>query len=227
MRSILKCEQLSRVYLQGEGSVTALAPTSLEFEEGEFTAITGRSGSGKSTLLHLLGGLDCPTGGEVWIEGIPLYSLSDAKRTKLRSSKIGFVFQSYNLIPELSVMENIRLPLDFGGKKVNLEEIHDLLHLLRLENRADFYPTQLSGGQQQRVAIARALAAKPAVILADEPTGNLDVSTGEEVLSYLQMLNLKFHQAILIVTHDPAVAALAGRNLTLEDGRILSDVKRG
>lgn len=226
MEIILSCIGLSKVYEQGENRVAALQPTTLDFNIGEFTAITGRSGSGKSTLLHLLGGLDEPTTGEVFVGDESIYKLNDKRRTLLRSQKLGFVFQSFNLIPELTAYENVRLPLDLYGTAVDKRFIEDLFGVLDLKDRECFYPTQLSGGQQQRVAIARALSTKPLIILADEPTGNLDVKSSANIIDYFEKLNREFGQAILIVTHDPSIAGRAKRNIVIEDGVVSSDVIR-
>lgn len=224
MDTILRCTNLSKTYAQGENSVAALQPTTLDFSTGEFTAITGRSGSGKSTLLHLLGGLDEPSTGAVFVDGASIYELNDKKRTELRCKKLGFVFQSFNLIPELTAYENVRLPLDLSAEAVDNGYINELFHILDLNDRQHFYPSQLSGGQQQRVAIARALAAKPLMILADEPTGNLDAKSSSNIIEYFEKLNREFGQAILIVTHDAAISGRAKRNIVIEDGIVISDI---
>lgn len=222
MTTILKATNISKVYGQ-KNFVTALKKTTVSFEKGTFTAITGRSGSGKSTLLHILGGLDDPTTGTVKLEGKSIYSLSDKQNTLLRRRRIGFVFQFYNLLPELTVYENIVLPLHLDNKKPDKAYIEELIEFLGLKEKKKALPDTLSGGQQQRVAIARALAIKPAIILADEPTGNLDKKSGDEVIELLRMMRHYFGQTIILVTHDQSLARSADRILTIEDGVIVSD----
>lgn len=220
---ILEAQNISRVYGTGKNMFTALKKTSIGFEKGSFTAIIGRSGSGKSTLLHILGGLDCPTSGKVLLEDKDLYSLSDKQNTILRRRRIGFVFQFYNLLPDLTVYENIVLPIHLDGKKEDQAYIKELIDFLGLKDKEMEMPDTLSGGQQQRVAIARALACKPAVILADEPTGNLDKKSGDEVIELLRLTRYRFHQTIILVTHDLVLAQSADRILTIEDGLIKRD----
>lgn len=220
--SILEAKGISKVY--GQWSLfTALHKTDIAFEKGTFTAIVGRSGSGKSTLLHILGGLDNPTFGTVCLEGKDIYSLSDKQNAMLRRRRIGFVFQFYHLISELTVYENIVLPIHLDGKKEDKAYIDELIELLGLTSKKNELPHTLSGGQQQRVAIARALANKPAILLADEPTGNLDKKSGDEVMELLSLMRYHFHQTIILVTHDQALARMADRIISLEDGKIVSD----
>lgn len=221
--NILEAKNISRVYGQ-KNLFTALHKTNLEIKQGTFTAIVGRSGSGKSTLLHILGGLDEPTTGKVTLEGQDIFSLSDKHNAKLRRTRIGFVFQFYNLISELTVYENIVLPIHLDGKKEDRAYIEELIEVLGLKSKQDALPQTLSGGQQQRVAIARALANKPAVLLADEPTGNLDKKSGDEVMELLRLTRHHFNQTIILVTHDQALAHMADRIITIEDGKIVSDV---
>ena len=220
--NILEAKNISRVYGQ-KNLFTALHKTNLEIKQGTFTAIVGRSGSGKSTLLHILGGLDEPTTGKVTLEGQDIFSLSDKHNAKLRRTRIGFVFQFYNLISELTVYENIVLPIHLDGKKEDRAYIEELIEVLGLKSKQDALPQTLSGGQQQRVAIARALANKPAVLLADEPTGNLDKKSGDEVMELLRLTRHHFNQTIILVTHDQALAHMADRIITIEDGKIVSD----
>ena len=220
--NILEAKNISRVYGQ-KNLFTALHKTNLEIKQGTFTAIVGRSGSGKSTLLHILGGLDEPTTGKVTLEGQDIFSLSDKHNAQLRRTRIGFVFQFYNLISELTVYENIVLPIHLDGKKEDRAYIEELIEVLGLKSKQDALPQTLSGGQQQRVAIARALANKPAVLLADEPTGNLDKKSGDEVMELLRLTRHHFNQTIILVTHDQALAHMADRIITIEDGKIVSD----
>ena len=200
----------------------ALDGVSLKVEQGEFVAIVGTSGSGKSTLLHMLGGLDRPTSGSVTVDGKDIFSLKDEALTIFRRRKIGFVFQSYNLVPVLNVHENIVLPIQLDGRQPDKSFLHRIVKTLGLEGRLDALPGQLSGGQQQRVAIARALAAAPAIVLADEPTGNLDSKTSQDVLSLLKVTGQKFSQTIVMITHNEEIAQMADRILRIEDGRIVS-----
>ncbi|MFW6269354.1 MAG: ABC transporter ATP-binding protein [Bacillota bacterium] len=220
---ILKTYDLTKVYGTGDTSVEALKKTNLEIEEGEFVAIVGPSGSGKSTLLHLLGGLDKPTAGRVNIDGIDIYSLPDRDLSIFRRRKLGFIFQFYNLVPVLSAEENITLPLLLDNRKINKDYIEELLTMLGITDRKNHLPDALSGGQKQRVAIGRALANKPAIILADEPTGNLDTKTGNEVLDLFRLSCKKYHQTLIMITHDPLVAKKADRTIHLKDGVILND----
>ena len=224
--SILEAKNLIKVYGQGENGVHALAGLNLEVNKGEFLAIVGTSGSGKSTLLHMLGGLDRPTSGEVIIDGIPIVNLKDDELTIFRRRKIGFVFQAYNLVPVLNVYENIVLPLELDGEKVDKEFVDEIIDTLMLSSKKESLPNQLSGGQQQRVAIARALAFRPAIILADEPTGNLDSKTGQDVLSLLKVSAEKYGQTIVMITHNDEIAQLADRIIRIEDGHIVSESER-
>ncbi len=220
---IVKTENLRKIYGSGETEVRALDGVSLSVEEGEFVAVVGSSGSGKSTLLHMLGGLDRPTSGEVWIAGQSLFSMKDEALTIFRRRKIGFVFQAYNLVPVLSVYENVLLPVQLDGGRPDEGYLGQVIETLGLESRLGSLPSQLSGGQQQRVAIARALAAKPALLLADEPTGNLDSRTSQDVLSLLKVTSRRFSQTIVMITHNEEIAQLADRIIRIEDGRIYTE----
>ena len=220
--NILQARNLVKIYGSGENAVRALDGVNLSVEKGEFVAIVGTSGSGKSTLLHMLGGLDRPTDGSVIVDGKDIFSLKDEALTIFRRRKIGFVFQSYNLVPVLNVYENIVLPMELDDKKINKEFVKQIVETLGLENRLDALPSQLSGGQQQRVAIARALAAAPAIILADEPTGNLDSKTSQDVLSLLKVTSRKFAQTIVMITHNEEISQMADRIIRIEDGKIVT-----
>ena len=220
--SILETKDLRKIYGSGDTEVRALDGVNLNVENGEFVAIVGTSGSGKSTLLHMLGGLDRPTSGSVIVDGKDIFRLKDEALTIFRRRKIGFVFQSYNLVPVLNVYENIVLPIQLDGRKVDENFIGKIVKTLGLDGRLDALPSQLSGGQQQRVAIARALAAKPAIILADEPTGNLDSKTSQDVLGLLKVTSQKFAQTIVMITHNEEIAQMADRIIRIEDGRIVS-----
>ena len=220
--SILETKDLRKVYGTGDTAVRALDGVDLTIEQGEFVAIVGTSGSGKSTLLHMLGGLDRPTSGNVTVDGKDIFSLKDEALTIFRRRKIGFVFQSYNLVPVLNVQENIVLPIQLDGRRVDKAFVRQIVRTLGLEERLEALPSQLSGGQQQRVAIARALAAAPAIILADEPTGNLDSKTSQDVLSLMKITSQKFSQTIVMITHNEEIAQMADRILRIEDGRIVS-----
>ena len=220
--SILETKDLRKIYGSGDTEVHALDGVNLQIENGEFVAIVGTSGSGKSTLLHMLGGLDRPTSGNVIVDGKDISSLKDEALTIFRRRKIGFIFQSYNLVPVLNVYENIVLPIELDGGKVDKDFIQKIVETLGLSGRLDALPNQLSGGRQQRVAIARALAASPAIILADEPTGNLDSKTSQDVLSLLKVTSQKFSQTIVMITHNDEIAQMADRVLRIEDGRIVS-----
>ena len=220
--SILETKDLRKVYGTGDTAVRALDGVDLTIEHGEFVAIVGTSGSGKSTLLHMLGGLDRPTSGSVTVDGKDIFSLKDEALTIFRRRKIGFVFQSYNLVPVLNVQENIVLPIQLDGRRVDKAFVRQIVRTLGLEERLEALPSQLSGGQQQRVAIARALATAPAIILADEPTGNLDSRTSQDVLGLLKITSQKFSQTIVMITHNEEIAQMADRILRIEDGRIVS-----
>ena len=222
MESILKAVGLKKYYGSGDTQVRALDGVDLEIERGKFTAIIGTSGSGKSTLLNMLGGLDTPTEGSVQIGGTELARLDREQATIFRRKQIGFVFQNYNLIPVLTVWENIVFHLSLDGQKPDRPFIMKVAELLGLEEKLDSLPGHLSGGQQQRVAIARALASKPAIILADEPTGNLDSRTSDDVMGLLQMSSREFHQTIVMITHNPEIAQMADRIVRIEDGRIVA-----
>ncbi len=220
--SILQTKDLKKYYGSGETQVKALDGVDLTVENGEFVAIVGTSGSGKTTLLHMLGGLDRPTSGEVIVDGQNLLTLKDEALTIFRRRKIGFVFQSYNLVPVLSVWENIILPVQLDGRKVDMSYVEELISTLGLEKKLHNLPNQLSGGQQQRVAIARAMAAKPAILLADEPTGNLDSKTSQDVLSLMKVTGQKFSQTMVMITHNEEIAQMAHRIVRVEDGQIVT-----
>ena len=218
---VLQAKNLRKVYGSGESEVAALDGVNLSVEKGEFLAIVGTSGSGKSTLLNLLGGLDVPTSGSVVMDGKQLELLSDDELTIFRRRKIGFVFQQFNLIPMLNVWENIILPLKLDNKRVDKRYIRDIIDILGLEKKCDSLPGQLSGGQQQRVSIARAMAIKPSVILADEPTGNLDSRTSQDVLGILKVTSEQYRQTIVMITHNAEIAQMADRIVRIEDGKIV------
>ena len=219
---ILRTEGLYKTYNEGsENEVHALKPLDISIEEGVFYAIIGRSGSGKSTLLQILGGLDRPSGGKLYIEDKSIFDLSNNELCRLRRQRIGFVFQAYNLLEEHTVKENILMPLHLDGRDIEPEFLTELVEALEISDKLNRYPDQLSGGEQQRVAIARALASKPAILLADEPTGNLDPKTGDQVLRHLKALAARFHQTILLVTHDMEIAAMADRFIRLHNGEIV------
>lgn len=219
--AVLKAENLKKIYGSGSNEVKALNGVDLMVEKGEFVAVVGTSGSGKSTLLHMLGGLDRPTSGKVYVDGKDIFSLKDEELTIFRRRKIGFVFQAYNLVPVLNVYENIVLPVELDGKHADEELIGSILKTLGLEEKVRSLPGQLSGGQQQRVAIARALASKPAILLCDEPTGNLDSRTSQDVLSLLKISSQRYLQTIVMITHNEEIAQLADRIIRIEDGHIL------
>lgn len=219
---ILQANDLTKIYGSGENAVHALDGVNFSVEKGEFVAIVGTSGSGKSTLLHMLGGLDRPTSGSVAVDGKEIFSLKDEALTIFRRRKIGFVFQNYNLVPVLNVYENIVLPVQLDGKAPDIPYINSIIETLGLGSKLQNLPNNLSGGQQQRVAIARALASKPAIILADEPTGNLDSKTSQDVLGLLKVTGQKYAQTIVMITHNEEIAQLADRIIRIEDGRILS-----
>ena len=218
---ILKTENLRKTYGTGEAKVEALRGVNLTVNKGEFLSIVGTSGSGKSTLLHMLGGLDRPSEGKVIIDGKDIFSLKDEELTIFRRRKIGFVFQAFNLVPVMSVYENIVLPIELDGEKPNQELVNEIINTLGLSEKLKAYPSQLSGGQQQRVAIARALASAPAIILADEPTGNLDSKTTQDVMGLLKVTSQKFAQTIVMITHNDEIAQLADRSIRIEDGMIV------
>ena len=219
--SILVAQHLKKYYGEGETLVKALDDVSLQVERGEFVSIIGTSGSGKSTLLHMLGGLDNPTSGNVIIDDKDISALKGDELCIFRRRKIGFIFQSFNLVPSISVYENIILPIRLDGKKVDTEFVKNVIDTLGLSNKLDRIPSKLSGGQQQRVAIARALASKPAIILADEPTGNLDSRTSQDVLGLLGATGKKFRQTIVMITHNDEIAQMADRTIRIEDGHIV------
>ena len=220
---ILETNNLKKYYGSGDTMVKALDGVNFSVEDGEFVAIVGTSGSGKSTLLHMIGGLDRPTSGTVKVAGKEIFSLKDDALTIFRRRKIGFIFQSYNLVPVLNVYENIVLPIELDGNKVDKAHIDNIVDTLGLTSKTNSQPNQLSGGQQQRVAIARALATKPAIILADEPTGNLDSKTSLDVLGLLKITSDKFKQTIVMITHNEEIAQMADRIIRIEDGRIVGD----
>ena len=224
--SILIAEHLKKYYGEGETLVKALDDVSLQVERGEFLSIIGTSGSGKSTLLHMLGGLDNPTEGKVIIDDKDISGLKGDELCIFRRRKIGFIFQSFNLVPSISVYDNIVLPLQLDGKKVDKEYIQKVIETLGIEKKLNVLPSKLSGGQQQRVAIARALASKPAIILADEPTGNLDTKTSQDVLGLLKTTGNKFNQTIVMITHNDEIAQMADRTIRIEDGHIVAYKKQ-
>lgn len=219
---VLKAVNLTKIYGKGENQVRALDGVSLSVEQGQFAAVVGTSGSGKSTLLHMLGGLDRPDEGKVYVDGKDIFSLKEEALTIFRRRKIGFVFQSYNLVPVLSVYENVALPVELDGKKADRAFIEEILDTLGILQKARSLPGQLSGGQQQRAAIARALASRPSILLCDEPTGNLDSRTSQDVLGLLKLSGQKFGQTIIMITHNEEIAQMADRIIRIEDGRILS-----
>lgn len=222
MEVILKAAGVKKYYGKGEALVKALDDVDLEIERGKFTAIVGTSGSGKSTLLNMLGGLDTPSEGSIRIGNTELARLNSEQATVFRRKQIGFIFQNYNLVPVLSVWENIIFPIALDGRKPDKTFIMQVVKLLGLEKKLDSLPNNLSGGQQQRVAIARALASKPSIILADEPTGNLDTKTSDDVIGLLKMTSREFHQTIVMITHNPEIASMADRIIRIEDGKIVS-----
>ena len=219
--NILQAKDLTKIYGSGENAVYALNGVNFSVEKGEFVAVVGTSGSGKSTLLHMLGGLDRPTSGSVTVDGKEIFSFKDEALTIFRRRKIGFVFQNYNLVPVLNVYENIVLPVQLDGKVPDAAYIDSIIETLGLESKLQNLPNNLSGGQQQRVAIARALASKPAIILADEPTGNLDSKTSQDVLGLLKVTSQKYAQTIVMITHNEVIAQLADRIIRIEDGKIV------
>lgn len=220
---LLKIEHLSKVYGKGENKVVALNDVSLTIEKGEFTAIIGASGSGKSTLLHMIGGVDVPTSGKVYLDGQDVYAQNNEKLAIFRRRQVGLIYQFHNLIPTLNVVENITLPVLMDKRKVNQEWLSELLELLGLNQRKNHLPNQLSGGQQQRVSVGRALMNAPAVLLADEPTGSLDSKNGHEIIKLLKMSNRKYGQTLIVVTHDEDIALQADRIIGISDGRVTRD----
>lgn len=220
---ILRAENLSKVYGKGENKVVALDNVSFSVEKGEFVAIVGASGSGKSTLLHLVGGVDRPTKGKVYINGKNIYEMNDDKLAIFRRRQIGLIYQFYNLIPILNVEENITLPLELDNRKADKKQLKQLLKLLGLEYRKEHLPNELSGGQQQRVSIGRALITNPAIILADEPTGNLDSKSSDEIVSLLKKSNKEYNQTIIMITHNMEIAQQADRIIQIEDGKIIQE----
>lgn len=224
---ILKIENLNKIYGKGDNQVKAVDNVSFSVEKGEFVAIIGASGSGKSTLLHLIGGVDRPTSGKVFIEGKDIYSLNDDNLAIFRRRQIGLIYQFYNLIPVLNVAENITLPTKLDGRDVDEKRLDELLKTLGLEKRKYNLPNQLSGGQQQRVSIGRAIINEPALMLADEPTGNLDSKASEEIISLLKLSNKKYNQTVIVITHDEKIALEADRIITIDDGKIIKDERTG
>ncbi|MGL5756279.1 MAG: ABC transporter ATP-binding protein [Paraclostridium sp.] len=218
---VLETKNLKKYYGKGENTVRAIDNTSISINQGEFAVIVGKSGSGKSTLLHMLGGLDNPTEGKVYIDNKDIFSLKEEELAIFRRRNIGFIFQYYNLIPSLNVWENIVLPIGLDNKSVDKEFIEDIITSLGLQKKKESLPNTLSGGQQQRVAIARALASNPAIILADEPTGNLDSKTSEEVMTLLKMMVKKYKQTLVMITHDEAIAQMADKVIFIEDGKVI------
>lgn len=221
---ILKVENLCKVYGKGDTKVTALDNVSFKVNKGEFVAIVGASGSGKSTLLHLIGGVDRPTSGKVFIDGKDIYSFNDDKLAIFRRRQVGLIYQFYNLIPILNVEENITLPLNLDNREVNLEKLNELITVLGLSNRRLHLPNELSGGQQQRTSIGRAMITNPAIILADEPTGNLDSKSSDEIVELLKKSNRDYKQTIIMITHNMEIAKCANRILKIEDGKIVEEV---
>jgi putative ABC transport system ATP-binding protein len=223
---ILRVENLSKVYGRGETAVRALDDVSFSVEKGEFVAIVGPSGSGKSTLLHILGGVDRPSSGKVFIDGVDIYRQNETKLAIFRRRQVGLIYQFYNLIPVLNVEENITLPLLLDERKVDRRHLSEIISTLGLEDRLGYLPNQLSGGQQQRVSIGRALINKPALVLADEPTGNLDSKNSTEIIELLKLSNKKYNQTLLVITHDQNIAMQASRVISLSDGGIERDIRR-
>lgn len=222
MKTILEVIDLCKYYGEGESLVKAVDGVNLRIAQGEFVTIVGKSGSGKSTLLHLMGGLEIPTSGKVLIDGKNIASMNEERLACMRRRKIGFVFQSFNLIPSLSVWENIVLPIGLDGRKTDVDFVNDILETIGLSDKKDCMPNTLSGGQQQRTAIARAIASRPSVILADEPTGNLDTKTGDEVMALLKHSSAKYAQTLVVITHNEDIAQMAERTIILEDGRVVN-----
>lgn len=220
---VVRIENLNKSYGSGNTKVEALKNINLSITQGEFVAVIGPSGSGKSTLLHLLGGVDRPTTGKVYVDGVDIYNLSEKELAIFRRRKVGFIFQFYNLVPVLTAEENMQLPILLDTKKINKERFEELIRMLGLENRRSHLPNQLSGGQQQRVSIGRALAYSPSIVLADEPTGNLDSKNSKEIVDLLKISVKKYNQTLILITHDLNIASQADRIITIEDGSIVSD----
>ena len=223
MTETLRVEHLSKYYGEGDNRITALDDVSFSIHQGEFVAVVGPSGSGKSTLLHLLGGVDQPSEGRVIINGNDISAMNESQLAIYRRRQIGLIYQFYNLIPILNVKENITLPLELDGRQPDQEYLSSLVHALGLQDRLNHLPNQLSGGQQQRVSIARSLIAKPSIVLADEPTGNLDSKNSGEIMTLFHQFHRQYHQTLILITHDPHIALQADRILTIEDGKIISD----
>ena len=223
---IVRTVGLKKYYRLGENTVKALDGVDFTVKEREFTAIIGKSGSGKSTLLHMIGGIDTPTAGEVYVDGRKLSDMNREQLAIFRRRKVGFVFQSYNLVPDLNVYENVVLPIELDGKRIDRRFVREILELLQIDGKAEALPGMLSGGQQQRVAIARAVAAKPGIILADEPTGNLDTASGHDVMGLLKVAAKQFQQTVVLITHDNDIAQMADRTVHIEDGRIVKAGER-
>ncbi len=220
---VLRTEKLNKIYGTGENQVEAIKDISISVKRGEFVAIMGPSGSGKSTFLHIIGGVERPTSGKVFIDGIDIYSMTDEELAIFRRRQIGLVYQFYNLIPVLNVVENISLPLVLDGRELNEIRIEEMLKMLNLSHRANFLPGQLSGGQKQRVSIGRALINAPAIVLADEPTGNLDSKNSQDILELFKLSNRKYKQTLIVITHDEEIALQADRIITIDDGKIVRD----
>lgn len=222
METILRTENLCKIYGSGENQVYAVRNADIEIKKGEFAAIIGKSGSGKSTLLHMLGGLDYPTSGRVYLRNEDIFQLKEDDLAVMRRRKIGFIFQAFNLVSSVNIWENVVLPMGLDGQKIDVNFVQDILHTLNIENKVHSLPNTLSGGQQQRVAIARALASKPDIIFADEPTGNLDTKTSDEVVALLKMSAKKYGQTLVVITHDEDIAQIADRIFVIEDGKVVS-----
>ena len=222
METILRTENLCKIYGSGENQDYAVRNADIEIKKGEFAAIIGKSGSGKSTLLHMLGGLDYPTSGRVYLRNEDIFQLKEDDLAVMRRRKIGFIFQAFNLVSSVNVWENVVLPMGLDGQKIDVNFVQDILHTLNIENKVHSLPNTLSGGQQQRVAIARALASKPDIIFADEPTGNLDTKTSDEVVALLKMSAKKYGQTLVVITHDEDIAQIADRIFVIEDGKVVS-----
>ena len=222
METILRTENLCKIYGSGENQVYAVRNADIEIKKGEFAAIIGKSGSGKITLLHMLGGLDYPTSGRVYLRNEDIFQLKEDDLAVMRRRKIGFIFQAFNLVSSVNIWENVVLPMGLDGQKIDVNFVQDILHTLNIENKVHSLPNTLSGGQQQRVAIARALASKPDIIFADEPTGNLDTKTSDEVVALLKMSAKKYGQTLVVITHDEDIAQIADRIFVIEDGKVVS-----